>query len=379
MSNDLTPGPFSLANPRSLFDATAFEAEQDKLGKVWNCVGRVADLTEDNAWIRTRLGGRSIFIQRFGAELRGFVNRCAHRSFPLRTEERGKGPIVCGFHHWRYDADGFARGIPNCMDMFGVSPRELNAKLQKVEIAVCGGLVFARFPSDRPQPDLREYLGSSFDIVEALTAPSQYQKTFKTDVKANWRLLAHISLDDYHIVAVHPTTFGQSGYLAPGEVSYFRDGLHSAYFSGKSPGNIADMATACRLRSYVPERYRTLHLFPNLILSHTHILSFAGVSVWYVIVLFYIPTAAGRTELHVFFQPSPFSSRGTGVRRLAHDMFEGIRSRIVDYYTRNVIAEDNIACEKLQENACKQNGKIYLAAQEQRIAWFEDSYNKFLN
>ncbi|MEO1020854.1 MAG: RHO alpha subunit C-terminal catalytic domain-containing protein, partial [Pseudomonadota bacterium] len=211
------------------------------------------------------------------------------------------------------------------------------------------------------------------------TAPGSHQKAFKNDVKANWRLLAHISLDDYHIVAVHPSTFGKSGYLDPDQVTYRRDGRHSVYFAGENPETIGEMADACRSGTYVPERYRTFHLFPNMILSHTHVFSLAGGSIWYSIFLYYIPTAAGRTDLHVVFQPSPFSIKGTGIRRFGHDTLEWLRSLIVGYYTRRVIAEDNETCERLQTNAPIFKTDPLLAAQEERIAWFEDAYRKQLS
>jgi phenylpropionate dioxygenase-like ring-hydroxylating dioxygenase large terminal subunit len=376
MNRTAQGGLGAFGNLEAMFDHAAFRDEQARLGKVWNCVGRVMDLTEDNAWIRTRLGGRSIFIQRFGDKLRGFENRCAHRSFPLRTEDRGQGPVVCGFHHWRYDADGLARGIPKCTEMYGKSPRELNARLQPVDVETCGGLVFARFPSEQSGPGLRAYLGASYDIVAALTAPGPYQRAFKNEVKANWRLLAHISLDDYHIVAVHPSTFGGSGYLKPDEIQYYRDGRHSAFFEGERLETIEEMAEGCRSGTYVPRDYRTLNFFPNLGLAQQHVLSFAGVSVWYVAVSYYIPTAADRTELHVILQPSPFSIKGTGLRRFGHDKLEWLRSLIVGYYTRKIIAEDNVACEMLQTNAEVLRHTPLLAAQEERVAWFEETYRK---
>jgi phenylpropionate dioxygenase-like ring-hydroxylating dioxygenase large terminal subunit len=71
----------------------------------------------DGDWFRASLATRSVFVQRFGPELKGFENRCVHRSYPLRDADRGNGPIVCGFHHWRYDHEGRALGIPLCDEL----------------------------------------------------------------------------------------------------------------------------------------------------------------------------------------------------------------------------------------------------------------------
>jgi hypothetical protein len=79
---------------RSLFDAQAFAEEQARLGQIWTLVGYAADLPRGNDWFRAILGGRSVFMQRFADGLRGFENRCAHRSDPLRTAPSGQGPIL---------------------------------------------------------------------------------------------------------------------------------------------------------------------------------------------------------------------------------------------------------------------------------------------
>lgn len=125
---------------RSLIDPASFEHEQTRLGQIWTLLGVATDVANDGDWFRTVLGGRSIFVQRFGEDLRGFENVCAHRFYPLRTKDKGNGLIRCGFHHWQYSKDGLAVGIPKCQELYGVSPRELDARLKPVEIATYGSL-----------------------------------------------------------------------------------------------------------------------------------------------------------------------------------------------------------------------------------------------
>jgi phenylpropionate dioxygenase-like ring-hydroxylating dioxygenase large terminal subunit len=82
---------------RALADPASFEHEQMRLGRTWTMLGVVTDVANDGDWFRTVLGGRSIFVQRFGNDLRAFENVCAHRFYPLRTKDKGNGPIRCGF------------------------------------------------------------------------------------------------------------------------------------------------------------------------------------------------------------------------------------------------------------------------------------------
>ena len=126
---------------RTLIDPIAFASEQEKLSRVWSFLGLLTEISNDGDWFRVSLGGQLIFVQRFGDELRGFENRCAHRFYPVRTDERGNGPIRC----WQYDKEGRAIGVPKCQEMFGVTPRELGARPAPVEIATCGALIFGRF------------------------------------------------------------------------------------------------------------------------------------------------------------------------------------------------------------------------------------------
>jgi len=181
---------------RALVDDREFKHEQSRLGHFWTVLGITHDVKNDGDWIRATLGGRSVFVQRFGDTIRGFENRCAHRSFPLRTEDKGNGPVVCGFHHWRYDKDGRAVGIPMCPEMFGVTPRELDAKLNPVEIATCGSLIFGRFPDDGATGSLEEFLGEGFPILDAMCTIAGPPNRHKCVVKANWKLSIQITLDD---------------------------------------------------------------------------------------------------------------------------------------------------------------------------------------
>jgi hypothetical protein len=71
---------------RALTDDVEFKHEQAALGRCWTLVGISHDLKNDGDWFRATLGGRSVFVQRFGDSLRGFErgfeNRCAHVSSP---------------------------------------------------------------------------------------------------------------------------------------------------------------------------------------------------------------------------------------------------------------------------------------------------------
>ena len=80
---------------RPIVDPTAFAEEQRRLASVWTFLGMTSDAGKDGDWFRASIATRSVFVQRFGTELRGFENVCAHRFMPLRNADRGNGPVVC--------------------------------------------------------------------------------------------------------------------------------------------------------------------------------------------------------------------------------------------------------------------------------------------
>jgi phenylpropionate dioxygenase-like ring-hydroxylating dioxygenase large terminal subunit len=97
--------------------------------------------------------------------------------------------------------------------MFGCTPRELDARLNPIEIATCGILVFGRFPEPDTRPSLEQFLGDGFAILNAMFGRPARPSVIEREVAANWKLCFHITLEEYHIVAVHPDTFGKQGYL----------------------------------------------------------------------------------------------------------------------------------------------------------------------
>lgn len=344
--------------------------EQRRLGRFWTLLGLTTDLARDGDWIRATLGGRSVFVQRFGDTLRGFENVCLHRFYPLRTEDKGNGPVRCGFHHWQYNDEGLAVGIPKCKDMFGVGPREMEVKLAPVEIATCGILVFGRFADQGEMESLEESLGDAFTILSAICNPRRVSSQFSTPVAANWKLLYHITLDDYHLVAVHPSTFGKGGYLPAEGPRYYRLGKHSAYFYGGQEGDLAEMAEECRRGTYHPSDYKIFQVFPNLMISHAE----AGMS-WYVVIHQYVPVSHERSVLRGWFFPLPFTPVDRTWRRgLARRIAAPFVPYVLPFFLRRINQEDNRVCEGIQTVASQIGSFPLLGRHEARIDWFEEAY-----
>jgi phenylpropionate dioxygenase-like ring-hydroxylating dioxygenase large terminal subunit len=357
--------------PLTLTDEAAFQHEQTRLSRVWTLLGHISDLARDGDWFRTTLGTRSLFVQRFGDELRGFENRCAHRSFPLRTADKGNGPILCGFHHWRYDGTGRAVAIPECRQLFGMTPEEMGVRLNPVQVATCGGLVFGRFQSPGDDQTLEDYLGDAFPIFAAMFLPKR-PRFLTGSVKANWRLCFQIAVEDYHVVAVHKGVFGKAGYLKRENIGYFRWGLHSAFFTTPEAEALAKMAAECRTGTWRSENYRVFHIFPNLTVSHYR----ADGQHWYVMAMQYVPVATDRTLMRAWYCHAPFPPRRPHpwYEPLVRPFVDPVRSVVVRHYASKVLSQDTGVCERLQTIAPQISPAPIFGGLEQRIGWLDDSY-----
>jgi phenylpropionate dioxygenase-like ring-hydroxylating dioxygenase large terminal subunit len=359
----------------ALSDPASFSREQTRLGFLWTLLGLITDIPNNGDWFRGTLGGRSVFVQRFDDSLVGFENVCAHRFFPLRTKDRGNGPIRCGFHHWQYNKEGVAVGIPKCVEMFGVTPRELNAKLTPVEIATCGILIFGRFAGARDTETLEQSFGESFSILQAMWSIKHAPYQIKAKIRANWKLLYHITLDDYHVVAVHPGTFGKEGYLPNDRVRYFHMGRHSAYFYGADGHELSKMADECRRGDYRPENYRIFQIFPNLLTVH-----FQAALNWYVLIQQYIPVAFDHTLSRSWFFQAPFPSVDrTWVHGLLRRLVAPFVRYVLPFYIQKIGNEDNRVCEQIQSVAHQIKKFPILGRHEERIAWFEEVFSTVMS
>jgi len=361
---------------KALSDKAYFSQEQACLGEVWAFLGFENDIPNVNDWFRTTLGGRSIFVQRFKDGLKAFENICPHRFNQIRCEDKGNGHVVCGFHHWQFNSNGDAVGIPKCKEYYDKTPAEIGASLNAVELSVCGGFIFGRFGGGE---SLQSWLGDGYDSLNYLATNLRYVGDNDWQVNAHWKLLMQINLDDYHLVAVHPTTFGKNGYLNLNKLNYYRLGSHSVLSMGASPKEVADIAQACRAQNFsLGQGYLTFHFFPGCVVSFNHATRLLGDDYNYMVIQHFKPQSSHATNIGVRSYLMPFNRPASFVRRL----FRAATIPIVNVFFRTVMnkvhKEDNQMCERLQKASHQIHGEMRLSAVEQRLGWFEEVYAKYV-
>lgn len=353
-----------------LVDPEAFREEQRRLEHAWTFLGFAKDVARDGDWFRATLATRSVFVQRFGEEVRGFENVCPHRFYPLRTADKGNGPVICGFHEWQFNSEGKVAGIPVCKLLYDKKPAEVGAELRRVELATCGQLIFGRFAAPGVTGSLEDFLGDLFPVVEAMTRTIDRPLLVERPMAANWRLYLHISLDDYHAVAVHPSTFGRHGYTKTLERHrYVRVGANSALLNSGDERCFEKLVAGCRAGTYRSEHYFVMQILPNLLLAHVD----ADRGFWFCTMMHFEPITHDRSRLRGWSFPAQFDSSLGAFGRATRPISDPFRRRIFFHYFKRVFNEDAAVCERIQEVAHQIEGVPILGAMERRIGWYEES------
>ncbi|TFV74999.1 (2Fe-2S)-binding protein [Blastococcus sp. CT_GayMR19] len=89
----------------------------------WYPVARAAEV--GTTPVPVGAGGRAYVVVRLrpGAEVTAFPARCPHRLVPLAAGSVVDGRLQCGYHGWRFDAEGRCVGIPSLGDAGTPPPR----------------------------------------------------------------------------------------------------------------------------------------------------------------------------------------------------------------------------------------------------------------
>lgn len=331
----------------------------------WLFVGTATELAENNSFVTLDLPGIALVVQNFRGELRAFQNICTHRFNRIQTEERGRRPLMCGYHAWNFDQSGFPVGRPKRGDYPADTPEARERLcLPRYRVERCGAFVFVDISGKAPA--LADYLGDVALELEAISAAMGSEIRFASvPHEANWKLLVENVLECYHCAAVHPQTF--IGGLGIGHhpvrdvaVSGGNSSCHFPRAEIKREHLRRKILSHLAERSYAHDSFFHIYVFPNLFISSQEGLTFyIGQA---------LPTDARHTVLRTrVYEPKIEFSQGGRARQ---DMLNQQSVEIA----AQVIEEDRTVLEAVQRGMEVSTKPGMLGAEEVRIAAFFDHY-----
>src|SRR5689334_14663672 len=231
-------------NRATMVDPEILELERRRVFDMcWIYVGHESEVRAAGDFrTRTVCGRPVIFCRDNSNAVRVFLNTCRHRGTLVCREREGNAKhFTCFYHGWTYDRDGALYALPG-QTAYPPNFNRADFGLQSPpRVESYRGFVFINF--DAGAMPLTDYLAGAKEYINLVCeqSPTGEMEVIpglqEYDIRANWKLLAENSYDNYHLPATHATWLE---YLKNAGVEMERpekDHLLPAHGVGKVLGN----------------------------------------------------------------------------------------------------------------------------------------------
>ena len=222
--------------PYAVFtDEDIYRLENQRIfrGPVWNYLCHEIELPKAGDFVTTWVGETHVITARNNdGAVHAFENSCAHRGAKLTSAVRGNAKrLTCPYHLWTYSLEGDLRAVTfqHGVGGKGGMPAGFEKKdhgLNKLRVAIHGGLVFGTFSDDTPT--LEEYLGPhSISQIDRLLVQRKPKVLgyLRQRIPGNWKLYNENVRDPYHGSLLHQfqVSFGLQQPTMRGGIKLDRD------------------------------------------------------------------------------------------------------------------------------------------------------------
>jgi phenylpropionate dioxygenase-like ring-hydroxylating dioxygenase large terminal subunit len=343
-----------------------FWNEYERLYKSsWVFAGFTSELKENRDFLTFDFFNHSIVVQNFDGEIKAFQNVCTHRFNKIQHEAFGNRPLLCNYHFWGFDKNGYPKSVPRKAS-FELSEQELEClKLKQYEVEVCGKFLFINL--GQAEPTLHEFLGEYAQQLEEISTFIGDRFSWnEVPHQANWKLLIENVLECYHCSSVHSNSFFKMGYgqRSPENISVLE--AHSSCDFPKAETAINGKRN--KIMDYLEERplkhnsYKHFFIFPNLVFSSTEGLTFYFGQL--------LPKTATETVLRTRIFDSVLN--GAKIPASVHSFFQEQSATI----SNSLLIEDKDVVETVQKGIMQVDQYAYLGNEEVRIRAFHETYMK---
>ncbi|XAH25166.1 aromatic ring-hydroxylating dioxygenase subunit alpha [Xylophilus sp. GW821-FHT01B05] len=223
----------------------------------WCYVGLEAEIPQPGDFKRSVVGERSVIMTRAAdGAVHVVENVCAHRGMRFCRERQGNSKqFVCPYHQWSYTLEGdlqgvpFRRGVKQDGKVNGGMPADFNTAehgLNKLKVAVRGGVVFASF--DHDVEPLEDFMGPAILGYFDRLFNGRKLKILgynRQRIPGNWKLMQENIKDPYHPGLLHTwfVTFGLWRADNKSELKMDAHGRHAAMISTRGQAGKASQVT----------------------------------------------------------------------------------------------------------------------------------------
>jgi len=197
--------------PSSLYtDAQVYEIEKERIFYcTWQFVAHKSSFAQPGDYVTAQICDQNLFVMMGGdGELRAFYNVCQHRAHELLPAGSGNVDkhIVCPYHAWVYEREGFLRGEPRAKQRPDFNKVDYTLKSVKLELfldCVFVNLDEHAIPLTEQAADLETDIRSSVPFFDKLGHP-QGGALGQYEIKAGWKVVVGNYVECYHCDHAHP-------------------------------------------------------------------------------------------------------------------------------------------------------------------------------
>lgn len=345
------------------FDDKIFSLENEKIfSKTWHFVGFKSDFVNDNDFVTTKIANVPIVVQNIRGNIKSFLNVCSHRFSIIQNQKSGNRPLYCPYHGWAYDKDGIPSGIPKRPLFKQFTKDELcEMKLKEFKVSFCGNLCFVSLNIDVEPLEL--FLGCFYKELECMSLSLGERIDLNNmEIDANWKVIVENTLESYHVGLIHTDTLAK---LEPSGLDFCFDKTNSSWTSSlnlnKTKGGYKKIEKCFSPREYDIDGYRHILVFPNLLISSTH-----GVSYNYSIIE---PITPNKTKFTSYVYIAKVTT--------PQIVIEAFQDSLVQF-NRQVFDEDKAVCQLVQLGVPHATLLGKLSDEEERVHHFQKTYLEYL-
>lgn len=332
--------------------------EKNILFNSWHLVGHTCELKNENDFKVVKICKKSVLIFKFKNSIKAFTNVCSHRGSLLKINDSGNGKLICPYHHWTYNEKGLPYIIPykkECEFKNNLS----KLKLEEWKLEMSGDFIFISLSIKK---NLKEYLGdTNFSDIKNKSYLIEKKVFGESQIwNSNWKTCVENSIDEYHAIFLHKTTFKKILKLKP-EYKLKKNVMNASVKINESY-----LKKIKILKNYfknLSEEYHHLLIFPLSTIATTMNHSFY--------IQRYMPINNNQTLINYDIYLPKINTKNN----LKNFEKSFIKSSIE--FNKAVFEEDKLICEKVQEGLKQRDFVQSIGKYEYRIKFFRNKINSF--